>query len=133
MGKVVSLPQTLKLNKEILKYADEYVKTYKHEKLISLPKEYNFYLKKYKRVYKIEKSNSELSWVLTIDDRTYGWDQKGFYVRRLKGYKFLDVLNDAIKKYPNEVCFFSDFGMEYKSNDPDFDKWFDTWFDDVTK
>lgn len=59
MGKIITLPKTLRKNKDVIDEESAYIKTIFHDKLISLPSEFEFYLKKFKRVYKIEKSNSE--------------------------------------------------------------------------
>lgn len=106
----------------------EYVKTVHHPRLIALKSEWNATMGRYRKVYRIEKSNSGLRWVLTIDsidfkDAQCGWDQKGWYVRTLHGNTLLEALNDAIKKMPEVAVFFSPDASEYHSNDPEFDKW----------
>lgn len=125
MTKIINLPKTLRKNQENIDEDSFLFKTIFHDKLIGFPSEFKFYLRKYKRVYKIEKSNSGLNWVLTVDDGTYGPREKGIYVRRLKGFKFLDALNDAIKKLPEEVCFFSEEGSDFKTSNTDVNEWLD--------
>lgn len=110
----------------------EYVKVVFHPKLMSFESEWNAYFKKFGRVYRIEKSNSGLRWVLTYDSKEfhrnysgYGWDQKGLYLRTLKGNTWQEALADVIKKMPNEEAFFFQNGAGYISNDVKFDDWFD--------
>lgn len=128
---VIDLPAFKTQSRDRLDHGAEYIKTMHLPKVISLPSEFNFYLKKFKRVYRIELSHSTKRWVLTTDEGRWGWDQRGDYVRtlcsaighRLHG-DFLNALFIAQRLYPNEAAFFCPELMEFKPNDPEFDNWF---------
>jgi hypothetical protein len=100
-----------------------WMKTYHHPEAISLPVEYEALLKQNGRVYRIEKSNSGLRWVLTVDDGTWGWDQKGDYVRTLKGHTLEQALEDALEKCWELGPFFLPDAVEWESGDPNFKRW----------
>jgi hypothetical protein len=122
---ILDFPPFSPSSKDLLEYGAWYEKTYFHPKVICLPSEYESFLTRHKLIYKIEKSNSKLRWVLTIDDGTCGWEQKGFYVKTLKGHTFEQALEDAQKKCPEILAYYYDEGSKYVSNDETFDSWFE--------
>lgn len=102
-----------------------YKKTFTHPQALGFKCEVDFYLKKYKKIYSITKSNSGLSFVLKINDGSFYWEDCGWFVRRLKGSNIEEDLHDAIKHLPNEAAFFCHDTIEYISGDSEFDSWFE--------
>lgn len=128
MSNIKQLPKFKRIDKQVFEDGSAYLKTIFHERVICLEPEYEFYQRKYGRVLRIERSNSNKSWVLTVDAlNTWGWDQKGDYVMTLRGLTFGDALEDAMRKLPNEAAFFAAHGSFFKYDDEDFEAWY-KWF-----
>jgi hypothetical protein len=75
---------------------------------ICLPGEYDAYLKRFGHVYRIERSNTGFCWVLTYDDGTLGWDQKGYYVKTLVSPRnggWEEALKRAQALLPSQAAF----------------------------
>lgn len=98
---------------------------------ICLPVEFEYYLGRYKHVYRIDKSHSDFSWVLTVDDGTWGWDQRGFYCQTLllcRNGTLADALERAKKLLPEEKAFFvgEAYTMDREADDDLFEEWMDS-------
>lgn len=98
---------------------------------ICLPVEFDDYLRRHKHVYRIDKSHSDFSWVLTVDDGTWGWDQRGFYCQTLllcRNGTLADALERAKKLLPEEKAFFvgEAYTMDREADDDLFEEWMDS-------
>lgn len=95
---------------------------------ICLPDEFAAYLKRKGHVYRIDKSHSEFAWVLTVDDGTWGWDQRGFYCQTLllcHNGTLADAIDRAKKLLPDETAFFvgESYITDRTAEDDAFEEW----------
>lgn len=99
-----------------------------HDKILAFPQECKLWLNRTGKLYHIEKSNSELSWVLKINLKEEHYDdiEQPWYFRRLKGWTFEEALNDAISKYPDEK-FHHHKAYDWHLKDPDDQAELDVW------
>ncbi len=108
-----------------------FTKTIHHPNIITLPIEYESYLKRRGTIYRVELSQSGHSWILSVDSSNdhAGWDQPGWYLKTLvlrRNGNLEEAVRRARSLLPDEPAFFVQDGFlqERLSDDDAFDKWF---------